>query len=120
MTSTNCARNGTPAGIARSSANCPICIQVRYWHGTGSDPDGNAWEHDAEARHVVQDGKAKGLSFGVRQASYRSHVWKFPSCITDSLSCTSPSRADQAASCSSGSSFRASWPTPAQAAHGLT
>lgn len=44
-----------------------------FKNGTGTDLNGEAWERDLEARYVLQDGAAKGLSFRVRQASYRSN-----------------------------------------------
>lgn len=55
-----------------------LSFMTRYVKGTdfkngkGTDLDGKAWERDVEAKYVVQDGTAKGLSFRVRQASYRS------------------------------------------------
>lgn len=55
-----------------------LTFMVRYvkgWdfkNGVGVDINGDAWERDSDIRYVVQSGKAKGLSFAVRQASYRS------------------------------------------------
>ena len=43
-----------------------------FKNGAGTDLNGEAWERDLEARYVLQDGAAKGLSFRVRHASYRS------------------------------------------------
>ncbi|WP_413776579.1 OprD family outer membrane porin [Pseudomonas putida] len=34
--------------------------------------DGKEWERDLQVNYVVQSGSAKGLTFRVRQATYRS------------------------------------------------
>ncbi|MBC9249365.1 hypothetical protein A9179_03635 [Pseudomonas alcaligenes] len=52
--------------------------------GSGADPtgayaweagvvDGEEWERDIQVAYVVQDGSAKGLSFKLRQATYRGN-----------------------------------------------
>lgn len=55
-----------------------LTFMTRYVKGTdfksgkGQDLDGKAWERNTDVKYVIQSGPVKGLSFAVRQASYRS------------------------------------------------
>ena len=51
-------------------------VMAKYVKGTGADSstfsNGKEWERDLQASYVVQSGQAKGLSFRISQATYRS------------------------------------------------
>lgn len=54
-----------------------LTFMARYVRGDNiplgaGEQDGQRWERNLEARYVIQDGSAKGMSFRVRQATYRS------------------------------------------------
>ncbi|MFF7710814.1 OprD family outer membrane porin [Pseudomonas sp. NPDC007930] len=53
-----------------------LTFMIRYIKGTdftvGTRDDGKAWERDVEVKYVVPTGKAKDLSFRLRNAMYRS------------------------------------------------
>ncbi|WP_223552557.1 OprD family porin [Pseudomonas sp. BF-R-01] len=53
-----------------------LSFMTRYLKGTdfhtAQTDDGHAWERDIEVKYVLQSGRAKDLSFRVRQASFRS------------------------------------------------
>jgi len=54
-----------------------LALQAKYVKGTGAKvsatiDDAKEWERDLQVSYVIQSGPVKGLSFRVRQATYRN------------------------------------------------